>query len=121
MSSREKQREYQRRWRATNRDRANEQSRRWAAAHPEKVREKSLKRFYGISLEQYNAMLVEQGGVCAGCGGPPTANGKFYVDHNHQTGRVRGLLCHHCNVSIGYAKDDPSVLDKLAAYLRSKE
>lgn len=83
-------------------------------------RRKHLKRLYGITVEDYDRMLQAQGGVCAACGSPPGER-NFDVDHNHVTGAVRGLLCHNCNVSIGYAKDDPSVLEKLAAYLRKNK
>ncbi len=118
MASIEKQREYQRRFREKNREYLRQYQRDWTAAHPEARRKKQL-RLYNLTPEVYDEMLARQGYLCAGCGGAPTARDKFFVDHDHVTGKVRGLLCHHCNVSIGMAKDDPAVLEKLAAYLRS--
>lgn len=53
-------------------------------------------RKYGITLDQYEAMFEAQGGVCAMCGRPPGKR-QLDVDHSHQTGEVRGLLCPYCN------------------------
>lgn len=72
-----------------------------------KIRRKTmLQGKYGLSLEQYNAMLAAQANRCALCsatevGSTQWPNGHFYVDHCHETGRVRGLVCHKCNTAIG--------------------
>ena len=77
-----------------------------------------LKDKYGITLEDYDRMLEDQGGSCAVCGTEhPGGKGRFHVDHNHSTGKVRGLLCHSCNVGLGALKDSPEVLLKAATYL----
>lgn len=86
-------------------------------------RAKALVRIYGISEEQYDAMLAAQQGVCALCGKPPKPGGKraasrLHVDHDHQTGRVRALLCQHCNFGVGAFGDDPELMLKAAAYVR---
>lgn len=81
------------------------------------MRRAALKK-YGLTLEQYEAMLASQGGTCAVCGGGPGYNRDYNIDHCHKTGRVRGILCISCNVILGHAKDDPARLDLLAAYLR---
>lgn len=65
-----------------------------------------LKKYYGITLTQYNEMFEKQNGVCAICGKPETATNqyglvKLAVDHNHLTGAVRGLLCGKCNKALG--------------------
>jgi hypothetical protein len=96
--------------------------------HNEKVRGKynplarkkhKLKYNYGITLEEYNAKLEEQLGVCAICkGDKPGGNGDFYVDHNHTTGQVRGLLCHWCNFMIGQSKENPEILSAGIDYLK---
>lgn len=75
---------------------------------------------YGLTQADLDAMLAEQGGVCAICG---TAkwNGHHdrpFVDHCHRTGKVRGLLCSECNNGIGKLKDDPAILEAALAYLR---
>lgn len=78
-----------------------------------------MKKKYGLSLEQYEAMLAAQGGVCAVCGEPPADGKRLAVDHDHTTGRVRSLLDDRCNVAIGMALDSPERLRSLADYLDS--
>jgi hypothetical protein len=73
---------------------------------------------FGFGDAAYNALLDKQGGVCAICGGPPAGSG-LHVDHDHKTGRIRGLLCMHCNLMLGYARDNPDILKKGMAFLRS--
>src|SRR4051812_13765810 len=65
-----------------------------------------LKRRYGISADDADMMLAEQGGLCAICGIAPAE----HVDHDHETGLVRQLLCFNCNGGLGQFKDDPDVL-----------
>ena len=63
-------------------------------------------------------MLRQQDNRCAVCRSEdPGHHGKFSVDHDHTTDRVRGLLCHHCNVGLGHFYDNPSFLLQAAAYL----
>lgn len=76
-----------------------------------------LRATFGISLEQYRALLAFQGGVCAVCGRAPTAKRKLDVDHDHATGEVRGLLCWRCNQRLLGATQDPVVLRAAAAYI----
>lgn len=72
-----------------------------------------LKRRYGLSLEDFDDLLERQGGVCAVCKeAPPTE-----VDHDHDTGEVRGLLCSPCNGAVGLFGDDPDVIRRAIAYL----
>lgn len=72
-----------------------------------------LKRRYGITAEDADAMLEAQGGLCAVCGVAPAA----HVDHDHATGGVRELLCFNCNGGLGQFKDDPAVLRAAADYV----
>ena len=82
----------------------------------DKRRDKLLQSKYGITLEDYNRRLAEQGGGCAVCGG--TDKGKcLAVDHAHDTGRIRGLLCGRCNPAVGYLKDSADLARKVADYL----
>lgn len=78
--------------------------------------ERHLRRSYGITVEQYESMLAAQGGVCAICGGPQTGK-NWHVDHDHETGEVRGILCHGCNHALGGARDNPDTLIAAAKYL----
>jgi hypothetical protein len=72
---------------------------------------------YGITLEQYDEMLVAQGGVCAVCKREPRDDISLHVDHDHATGVIRGLLCFRCNNSLGDLGDDPEVMQAAALYL----
>lgn len=78
-------------------------------------REWKLKNKYNITGAEYDAMLARQGGACAICGDEKAAS--LAVDHCHQTGKVRGLLCVNCNRGIGYFLDQPERLTKAAQYL----
>jgi hypothetical protein len=80
-----------------------------------------LKHRYGITTDDYDTMLVEQNGVCAICkvntAGGRGSESKLAVDHDHTTGKVRGLLCGMCNQGIGMFKDDVFLLEKAINYL----
>ena len=87
------------------------------ARNPRSVRNAQLKNRYGITLVEYERMLESQAGVCKICGGPPMHRGTYHVDHCHRTGKVRGLLCHKCNVALGMVGDDTDLLMRLAEYV----
>lgn len=95
----------------------------WLLKNREKVRAYhwayALKRFYGLSPAEYDAILARQNGVCAICfaDGAGYGNGKLHVDHDHGTGKIRGLLCGHCNRGIGLFFDRPDVVARAAKYL----
>ncbi len=76
----------------------------------------NLKKYYGISLTEYNKMYDLQEGKCFICD-KQVERYKLAVDHNHTTKRVRKLLCHNCNVLIGHAKEDTEILTKAISYL----
>ena len=77
---------------------------------------------YGLSVEQYEALLHEQGGVCAVCREDGRGRNQFGrtsmpVDHDAMTGAVRGLLCDPCNRAAGFLRHDPARIRRLAEYL----
>lgn len=126
----EKVRAYAFRYYQNNREKSLERAAGFAKAHPDRVREynrrRDLKRQYGITAADYDAMFARQGGVCKGCGQPETAvyRGRVVrlsVDHNHTTGLVRGLLCGRCNHTLGWAAEDPTRLRGLAAYIEADD
>jgi Recombination endonuclease VII len=82
-------------------------------------RKHRLRCNYGISLEEYDAMLARQGGVCAICKKKPAKGKPLCVDHCHVTGEVRGLLCHKCNSVLAFGNDDPDILRAAIAYLQA--
>jgi hypothetical protein len=77
----------------------------------------NLREQYGITLDQYEQMLVKQGGVCAVCKRLDPSGRPLSVDHSHRTGRIRGLLCIRCNTAAGCVSDDPYVARALMSYL----
>jgi hypothetical protein len=77
-----------------------------------------LMRKYGLTVEQYDQMLVEQGHRCALCG--DENNGRtWHIDHCHDTGKVRGVLCDLCNRGLGHFRENADVLRKAAQYLEA--
>ena len=75
-------------------------------------------RKYGINEAKYFEMLDEQSGLCAICKEPPSGrHGVLYIDHDHFTGDVRGLLCHHCNIAIGHVFENVDTLISMSNYL----
>lgn len=103
---------------------------RYASSQRSKLKN-HLKLRYGITLEEWEKRLEEQGGVCAICGLEETRitrpNAKKYVsgakprlsmDHNHDTGVARGLLCYKCNIGIGHLQESISNLEAAIAYLK---
>lgn len=90
-----------------------------ASACKDCFNDKDMKRRYGLSLEAHEHLLVEQGGGCAICGATKGSkkSERLFVDHDHETGEVRGLLCHCCNFMLGYAKDNPANLRRGIQYL----
>jgi len=83
--------------------------------YQKKRREWKLQNEYGLSLEAYDDMLNQQGGVCAVC--QESNDGNLPVDHDHKTGQIRGLLCHRCNRVLGQLRDDPRLIHGLVSYL----
>ncbi len=106
-------------WREKNRNKYMSTIKAWREKNPDRVRAIRLRVKYGKDFD-YNALLTKQRGVCAntGCGndGTESAHGRLIVDHCHDTGRVRGLLCNGCNVALGLAKEDPKRLAGLVEY-----
>ena len=84
----------------------------------EGVRNSILYKKYGISSEEYDLILLEQDYRCAICGKEIATNGRrLSVDHSHETGNVRGLLCDDCNKGIGMLGDSVYMLRKAVKYL----
>jgi Recombination endonuclease VII len=121
-------------WYLRNREREVERVRQWALANPDKIadriaaargsaqkkladRKSHLKRKYGLSLEDYERMFAAQGGVCAICLETRPEERTLHVDHDHETGAIRGLLCFRCNNAIGDLREDFDLFQRAADYL----
>lgn len=89
----------------------------WRHKHPERDHNNWLKWKYGITLEDKNRLWEIQGRCCAICKTKNNNGRKFHVDHSHETGNVRGLLCHKCNIMLGGARDDIAILRFAVRYL----
>lgn len=126
----ERKRQYKREWDKRNHDRVVKQHRAWAKANRDKINALARKRYinnrdkelarhrlasYGIDAQTYQAMVDAQNGKCLICGDKVGIN--LSVDHNHRTGKIRGLICNPCNISIAKAKDSPIILRAMADYL----
>jgi len=83
-------------------------------------RNRNLQAKFGICEAQYDLILKSQNGVCAICDLPPGGE-NLCVDHDHKTGKIRGLIHKTCNVALGMFKDDPELLEKAATYLRKSQ
>lgn len=105
-------------YRKNNLEQERTRGRNWQRAHTAQTRA----RRYGVSPEKLATMMQEQKGLCPGCLRNLERLGTkkgWHVDHDHSTGTVRGLLCAHCNLSVGQARDNATVLRRLAQYLDS--
>lgn len=114
--------EKQRKWRLDNPEKYREKYRSSNIKQRDKNREISLRKNFGISIDEYNIMFTEQHGKCAICERHQSVFKRaLAVDHNHTTGTIRGLLCHSCNIALGCVRDDIDVLNRMIVYLSSSE
>jgi len=89
----------------------------WHEKNKERNRANKYRRIYGITIEDYEKLYKEQNNGCAICGVATDLKRRLSVDHDHITGKVRGLLCSNCNKAIGYLKDNISHLKNAIQYL----
>lgn len=95
--------ERRKKWVDKNRERAREIDEKWRELHPREYKNKSLKSAFGISVDVYEQMFNDQEGKCLICGRHRDNFSKdLCVDHNHDTGKIRGLLCVHCNSMFAF-------------------
>ena len=100
---------------------SSEYQKKYAAKNPEKIkllsRSGELRRNFGLSMQDYEDMLKIQNGVCAICQQKCNTENNLAVDHDHNSGKVRGLLCKNCNTAIGLLKENTDTLKKAFNYL----
>lgn len=119
--------EYVAQWRKENPEkvtaqhkRANDKKRRdgYYIKNKDRIKDQYLTRLYGITLKEFNEILLEQDNQCAICGADKCASGKsFAVDHDHTTGKVRGLLCKKCNMGLGHFEDNLETIKNIMKYM----
>jgi 23S rRNA pseudoU1915 N3-methylase RlmH len=128
----EKVKESQKKWREANKEKIkkraaeykkklgkkyySEYMKEWRVKNPNGAKSADLKKKYGISYAQYAEKLESQGGVCAICGCSPSTK-SLAVDHNHETGQIRDIICHACNTSLGLLKECKQRLSALSKYI----
>lgn len=95
---------------------------------PQQARARNFKYYYKHDSMIYDRLFELQNGVCAICGDPPeekptgrnrTKRALLATDHNHETGKVRGLLCYNCNFALGWIKDNPGRIQQIIDYLKN--
>lgn len=110
------------RTRPGHRERKNQLEAARKARNPARDKDYELRKLYGISISDYEMILILQDGGCAICrathAGRRNSGKWLHVDHDHATGQVRGLLCNACNVALGAMRDDEMRLEAAAEYLR---
>ena len=119
-------------YRARNREKAVARAKKWREDNPERYlklqkdyyqanrdnfRARELMKKFGLTMAAYSEMLAAQGGVCAICAGAQSHGKSMAVDHDHETGAVRALLCDNCNRGIGLFRDSPELCRAVADYL----
>jgi hypothetical protein len=111
-------------WRENNKAIYNSYAAKWRSRNPDKQHAADIKRLYGIPIEEYNRLLTEQACGCKICGkqhDPTAKRGRLYVDHDHTTGKIRGLLCGACNSALGYFEDKIEIMLKAIDYIKNSK
>jgi hypothetical protein len=106
------------RFRAKNRVRRNAEKREWAKAHPGHYRAHNMMHCYGLTLQQIDDIRLSQDNQCAICSQVFIPASVMRVDHDHATGKVRGLLCNRCNVALGIFGDTIQGVERVIEYLK---
>lgn len=108
------------RWQEANRDRYRDAQRSYKEANKERIqrsnRERHLLKQYGITIRNFELLVHAQFGCCLICNSEEWEN--LHVDHDHETGAIRGLLCGKCNKAIGLLDEDPNLFQGAERYLR---
>jgi hypothetical protein len=103
-----------------NKEKLKTKGKEYYKKNKETIRKQNLLKLYNFSIEQYDIMFEEQKGCCKICGKHQSElNQKLSIDHCHKTGKVRGLLCKHCNHGLGKFKDDVNLLKIAIDYLNN--
>ena len=116
----EKRKEYMEKYRTVNKGKRNTYLKEWGAKNPELKRAQKYRHRYKINIEDYHELYLKQKGLCAICKKKDLGrkNAKYFiVDHDHSANKVRGLLCHKCNLLLGTVKDDITILKRAIEYL----
>lgn len=99
----------------------HEYEKKYAKEHIDVIRRGHWRRKYGITEEEYNDIFNKQNGCCAICGTHQSELSRpLGVDHDHETGEIRGLLCYKCNTGLGMFRDNTKILEIAIGYLKKE-
>jgi len=118
LKNKEKLQEYNKQYAEKNKEKIKRYNKAKYRRNPEYYKELNLQRNFKLIIDQYNKLLEDQNSKCAICGRDNNVKKALAVDHNHKTGKIRGLLCHNCNIGLGVFNDNPLILIKVVKYLR---
>lgn len=119
--------ETSRMWNETPRGRAKKcaSSKKYNAAHPQKVQKRKMdwhyRSKYGITVAERDRLFEEQGKRCRLCRSDSSSRKGFHVDHCHATQKIRGIVCHSCNLLLGHSRDSIAILEAAIAYLKGSK
>ena len=108
-------------YRKQNGKKINEYGKKYRFKNKDKCKEYEIKQ-YGLTIEDYNDLFNKQNGCCVICNKHQSQlKRKLFVDHDHKTGKIRGLLCYRCNSVLGFSQDNIYLLQKMINYLIKKD
>ena len=111
--------EYQKKWRESHKSYKREWAQKNKGKYKEYLKSCNLQKNYGITTEEYNQLFIKQNGCCKICGKHQSEfQRSLAVDHCHNTKKVRGLLCHHCNSAIGHLFENVSIMENAISYIK---
>ena len=110
-------REEQKVYRTTHREEISIREKTWRAKNPGRTRASNMKKLYGLTTIKFTALLESQRGTCASCKAAEWGRRGPQIDHDHVTGKIRGILCRKCNTALGMIGDDLKIARLLVAYL----
>lgn len=113
----ERKKKYFKEWYSENKEASRLRTKKWHEDNPDYQREYDLQRKYGIGIKDYELLLEKQAGLCAICEKECPSGRRLAVDHDPETGKIRGLLCHKCNRGLGWFSHDQELLQKALEYI----
>jgi hypothetical protein len=126
----EEKQKYDRQYYSNHKEKKKEEQKKYRSLHKEEIKKQDHERHkryrrdlakYGITLKEYESILIAQNYKCKICGKHVSElNRSLFVDHDHNTGKIRGLLCQYCNSAIGYFNDDGNILLNAIDYLKGE-
>ena len=122
IANKEKVKKYRSAYHKDNIDKEHSYNKWWRENNKDKIFKSNLRNAHGITIEMYNKMFNDQDGCCWICGKhQDELKWALHVDHDHETGEIRGLLCRKCNSLLGYAEDNLDTLSNAINYLTKRE